>query len=59
MGDDNTAFAGSRVNIPGKGLLNGHREAGIESTLNAIIPVSRVEIAIMCIQNRLVVTQEL
>src|SRR5580698_6607140 len=58
MGDDNAAFAGSWVDVPGEVLFDGHRKAGVESTLNPIIPVSLVRIAVMCIQYGLVVIQK-
>ena len=58
VGDDNATFAGRWINVPGKVLLDGYRKAGVESSLNTIIPMSLVGIAVMRIQNGLVVIQE-
>jgi hypothetical protein len=59
MGDDNAALTGGWVDVPGEVLFDGNRKTGVESTLDAIIPMSLVWITVMRIQHGLVVIQKI
>jgi hypothetical protein len=59
MRNDYPADSGGWIDVPGKVLLYGYREAGTESALDAIAPMSLVRITVMRIQNGLIVIQEI
>ena len=58
VGDDDSALAGGWVDVPGEILFDGYRKAGVESALNAVVPVALVGVTVMRIQYGLVVVQE-
>src|SRR5665213_1021503 len=57
--DDDAALSRRGINIPGEVLLDGDGEARIKGTLNAIVPLPIVGVAVMGIQNGLIVIQKI
>jgi len=58
MRDDDAALLCRRIDIPRKVLLDRYGKARVERSLNAVIPLSLIRVAVMRIQNRLVVIQK-
>jgi hypothetical protein len=59
MRDDDTAFACGWIDVPGKVLLDRYGEAGVESALDAVVPLPLVGVTVMRIQHGLIVVEKI
>ncbi len=59
MGNDYAAFTGGWVDVPGEVLFDGDGEAGVESALDAVVPLALVGVAVVRVEYGLIVVQKI
>jgi hypothetical protein len=59
MRDDCAALACGGIDVPGEILLDGYRKAGVESTVDTVVPSPLIRIAIVRVQYGLIVIQKI